>query len=436
MALDTMAGFDANSAAAGNQYLRTALDSIRQSLAVLDSRTGGGMLYDRSAQTTAAAPPAVGTISVAGSEGTFICDITNPKDQAPQTVKQLLSAQTLNKITQLGGDIPEKPSPTLPPAVYESEIQSSLSIAWDVTGDLRTYGPSTATHVVITDTPNQLRYFRFHSRKLGGQWNDWAYFVDPVICGLAGVYSGVTSSTNTALANQATTPSGGNPLTQHGVTTQIDVAASVWKAGNLTINYSPGFVDPGAYGTYYVYADDPKKAGGTVTFHATTNNADITAADGRIFFGRITTAGGGGGTGGGGGSGGGCRAAGVMIEMLDATFRDAKDVRKRDVLRGHDGGPEVVQRVEMIPNVPCFRFLCENGVEYKGCSSDEPIRRSSGALDRAFHILPGDEIRTRRGVSRVKSREFIGNLTVYKYELDRMKTLYCDEVECHNKMML
>jgi hypothetical protein len=68
-----------------------------------------------------------------------------------------------------------------------------------------------------------------------------------------------------------------------------------------------GLVRGGALGTFYVYADDPGYGGGAVTCVAATAWSTTFAANGRIFFGKITTVGGGGGAVGsdGGGSGGG-----------------------------------------------------------------------------------------------------------------------------------
>lgn len=94
---------------------------------------------------------------------------------------------------------------------------------------------------------------------------------------------------------------GSNPLTQSGTSTTILVAASTvqWGAGQKS--YNSGSVNPGTYGTWYVYGDDPTFAGGAITFQATSTPSVLTAADGRIYFGSITTASGGSGSGSGGG---------------------------------------------------------------------------------------------------------------------------------------
>jgi len=107
--------------------------------------------------------------------------------------------------------------------------------------------------------------------------------------------------------NTAGTPTATTGLcTQHSAGgTRIDVASSTWQFGDGQVTYNSGFVDPGSLGTWYIYADDPAYSGGAVTYVATATPANANAADGRLFFGKITTAGGtatstGGGSGGGG----------------------------------------------------------------------------------------------------------------------------------------
>lgn len=107
---------------------------------------------------------------------------------------------------------------------------------------------------------------------------------------------------NTASTFTSTT----SPLSQSGVTTTINVASSTLQFGDGQISYNSGSVNPGGYGTYYVYADDPTFTGGAVTYQWTTTPSNTVAANGRIYFGKITTnnttqqTGTGGGTGGGG----------------------------------------------------------------------------------------------------------------------------------------
>jgi hypothetical protein len=110
------------------------------------------------------------------------------------------------------------------------------------------------------------------------------------------------SSKNNAL-NVTSFFTSSNPLSQSGVTTLILVGASSRRFGDGLRSYNSGSVDPGALGGWTVFADDPTFAGGAVTYQATQTNNTLSAADGRLNFGSITTAGGGGGSGIGGGDG-------------------------------------------------------------------------------------------------------------------------------------
>lgn len=113
--------------------------------------------------------------------------------------------------------------------------------------------------------------------------------------------SPVSSGNNAALNTSALFYTVSNPLSQDGTTTNILVASSTFQFGFGTVVYNSGSVDPGAYGNHYVYADDPTYAGGAVTYLATNSLPVLTAADGRITFGKILTVAGGGGAGTGSG---------------------------------------------------------------------------------------------------------------------------------------
>ena len=94
-------------------------------------------------------------------------------------------------------------------------------------------------------------------------------------------------------------------VSQSGTSTAIIVAASTFQfADGSTINLPAGSVDPGTYGTFFVYADGPSFTNGA-KYVATTNQADLYTYHWRFVVGKITTTSGGGGSGGGTGGGGG-----------------------------------------------------------------------------------------------------------------------------------
>ena len=93
---------------------------------------------------------------------------------------------------------------------------------------------------------------------------------------------------------------GGSPLSQVGNTKTIQIASFGIQFGFGQINYNSGSVTPTALGTWNIYFDDPNYQGGAVTYNATQTDTTVTAADGRLFIGQITTISGGGGSGSGG----------------------------------------------------------------------------------------------------------------------------------------
>lgn len=92
-----------------------------------------------------------------------------------------------------------------------------------------------------------------------------------------------------------------------GATATITIGAHNLVYDDTTLAYSAGTVTGLAFATkYHVYADDAAKAGGAVTYLASTTFTDITASKARYYVGSITTpADGAGGTSGGLGGGAG-----------------------------------------------------------------------------------------------------------------------------------
>jgi hypothetical protein len=97
-----------------------------------------------------------------------------------------------------------------------------------------------------------------------------------------------------------------HPLSQSGVSTTILAAATVWQFGEFQVSFNSASVNPGAFGTFNVYFDDPLFNGGPITLKTSVAGAGtVLAKRGRFFLGAITTAGGGGAVGTSGGTGGG-----------------------------------------------------------------------------------------------------------------------------------
>lgn len=384
-------------------------------------------------------PPTVASFTVVGQDGRFIIDIVNAANAAG--TPGVSGVGTAKSITQLqrqqgqGQRVLESNAALFsagmaPAGAVYHQLQSSTNLLWDLIGNLQEYGPEMRTHWSIED-PNATRYWRIRSKYLNSDYNAWTYFESAAVCGVVAVWAGLLRTSSLTQVNSAATYTGASPLTQHGLTTQIDVGSTSWKVGDLTVPYTVGSCDPGSYGLFYVYADDPKRAGGVVTYVATANVADLTAADGRLYFGKITTAAGGGGAGSGGGSGA-CVVGDCDIDVPGGGTTKQSDLRVGDVVLGVDGGEERIERIELIPSFPCFRIEVANGTVLRGVSSDGPLRYAGGGWVKAFDVIVSDVLQTKSGPSAVTAKQYIGDFTVYYMQLSRTKTFIADGVVKHN----
>lgn len=115
---------------------------------------------------------------------------------------------------------------------------------------------------------------------------------------------------NTAL-NVAFVPTSATVLSSNGLSTAITINASTNQFAPSGISYNSGSVDPGSFGPFVIYADDPQFQGGPVIYHSATTAtiASQVASDSRMIFGKILTANGA--TNSGGGNTGGTTTDGA-----------------------------------------------------------------------------------------------------------------------------
>lgn len=125
---------------------------------------------------------------------------------------------------------------------------------------------------------------------------------------MPGTVVGQSALNTISVFNRSSTQSA-SPLTAADVGSDVTITIAshnvVFDA--TTLAYNSGSITGLGFSTkYYVYADDPTKAGGAVTYVSTTTKTDVTANVGRYYVGDVTTpADGGGDTGGNPGGGGG-----------------------------------------------------------------------------------------------------------------------------------
>lgn len=367
--------------------------------------------------TTKPAVPGPCVFSVIGTNGSFIISITNPQNVLPQSTG-IASAQ-VNLGTNAGQ------------VTILHELQSCSTLNFDHAGGVQDYGVGAQLGYEFQNA-NVTLFWRIRDSYDGVNWNSWQVYSSPVTCGPVGVWSGLLTTAALTQVNSANTPTT-QPLTQSGTSKTIDVAASVVQFGSGQVSYNSGSVTPSGYGAWYVYCLDPMRLGGAVTYLASSSNPDVTANDAIVYFGLITTSSGGGGSGSGGG-GGPCCVAEVVSELLDGTSLPQSQLRRGMVLKGVDGGPEPIERITLIPNVPCFSFEGANGLILKGCSSQHFLQYEGGGFDRTHLIISGNTLDTVKGPT-VVTRTFIGHRTVYKLMLGgATKTYWTDGYASHNTL--
>lgn len=110
----------------------------------------------------------------------------------------------------------------------------------------------------------------------------------------------IASSIHLQAVDAGNVPTSTTGMSNDGISTAVAVPAQGFRFGFGTVSYNLTSFDPGSFGTWFAYADDPTFAGGTVAVQFTTDQTVAkTGALGRIYFGAITTVGGAAKTGGG-----------------------------------------------------------------------------------------------------------------------------------------
>lgn len=167
--------------------------------------------------------------------------------------------------------------------------------------------PVSFSNLVLQKTGETITLYFVAKNSLEGAREDWinAPHVSLALTAGVGVINSTLQTKGNSPTNIGATVVGASPLSNDGITTVISITAFSVQYGFGTLSYNSGSVDPGAFGKYGVYFDDPLYSGGAVTFHADTAASVLTATDSRIVAGYITTSAGISRSGTGGGNGGG-----------------------------------------------------------------------------------------------------------------------------------
>jgi hypothetical protein len=163
------------------------------------------------------------------------------------------------------------------------------------------------SNLVLQKTGETITLYFVAKNSLEGARHDWqnAPHVSLALTAGLGVINSTLQTKGNSPTNIGATVVGASPLSNDGASTTISVASFSVQYGFGTLSYNSGSIDPGSFGKYGVYFDDPLYSGGVVVFHADTSASILTATDTRVVVGYITTVNGVGHVGTGGGNGGG-----------------------------------------------------------------------------------------------------------------------------------
>lgn len=192
-------------------------------------------------------------------------------------------------------------------AIWEKKLEDALTIVGELKAALRIQGRTEGigttvgklTNIGHLDSTDSIAADGTGSPLTGGRRSFVAFDGS----------SRLTDSFRNNQINVTSIPTTDGTLSNDGVSTAIVISSNSNQYGAGSIANNLGSVDPGTFGTYSVYYDDPTYTGGPVIYQVSSDILQQGANDGRQLVGTIGTVlgtpftGGGnkGGTGGGGG---------------------------------------------------------------------------------------------------------------------------------------
>lgn len=217
-----------------------------------------------------------------------------PQPPAPVLSQPLATIPTGYTFTFLQVKLPTSTNPNAVISSYKVYRNTANSTGGASVAQVISHGlTNTGSPIVVTDPqPNGVTLFYWVS----------AVNVSGIESTLTPTQSGsVTSNagfnSNSQLAgsfhgnavNTSNTPASSSTLSNTGGATAVSVASATDNFGTGGVTDNSGSFDPGSFGTFFVFHDDPTFAGGSVVYQFSTSPTPQTQAEGRIIDGKITT---------------------------------------------------------------------------------------------------------------------------------------------------
>lgn len=371
-------------AAGNNPALREALTEIEQYLTLMANQLG---IDPRASQQVVGrsrvSPPSQATFTASGVNGMFVVEIENsvdPTNQQDLTIYHQVRTATDTPIEHPNqfDDTPINP----------------------------------ATHVVIPD-PNATKFIGIRSKFINSKFNNWRVLP-------AAVYSGsitAASLPSSDVSKQFNT--GGYPLlSQADGSGMISMPATIIQfPGSDPVSYAASSLSGLTLGlTYYVYVDDPARAGGPLQIEAATDPFLLTANEGRIFLGVIKLKDGGGALLFPYGTRGGC-VVGTVVTMSDGSLKNVENLVVGDLVKGIDSmHNETVAATNARFQVPSFAITSSTG-KTVGVSGDVSLQLGPGSRFPVVDMVPNDTIDTKDGQEQIATKVYVGLQNVIQIDL-------------------
>jgi hypothetical protein len=222
--------------------------------------------------------------------------VITPQPPAPTISQSLTSIPTGYQFTFRQVKLPNRITPGAVISSYKVYRNTANSTGGAAVIQTISHGlTNTGSAIVVQDAqPNGSTQFYWVSAvNVSGNESTLTPAQSGTITNNAGFNSNsqLASSFHNNAVNTAFAPTSATVLSNGGAGTVITVAAStnLFAPGGVALNN--GSVDPGTFGTVWIYADDPTFTGGAVIYQSTTSAPfSQVGAEGRLPIGKITTA--------------------------------------------------------------------------------------------------------------------------------------------------
>jgi hypothetical protein len=220
--------------------------------------------------------------------------ITFPQPPAPAISQALVTIPTGYQFTFLQVKLPNSSNPSAVISSYKVYRNTANSLGSAVVTQTISHGLSnTGSPVVVQDSqPNGVTMFYWVSAvNVSGIESTLTAAQSVTVASNAGFNSNsqIASTFHNNPVNVSWAPTNLVTLSNNSLSPIIVITANTNQFAPGQISYNSGSVNPGSFGTWVVFADDPTFAGGPSIYSFSSSINNLASAEGRLLLGKITT---------------------------------------------------------------------------------------------------------------------------------------------------